>query len=159
MRELPYAANMIEPKTLITDYLRTLSGQPKTPELIRRYVADERLAKHIAEVEAAFPSYEIMIEENESGLNIEIVDQDGRSMFPDGAKEPFDRTRRLIQKLAVPLKALPNRVSVSGHTAATRIPPRPGYGPWELSADRAKADRERLNHQYEKDERDASDFR
>ena len=54
---------MTEPKTLITDYLRTLSGQPKPLELVRRYVADERLAKHIAEVEAAFPSYEIVIED------------------------------------------------------------------------------------------------
>jgi chemotaxis protein MotB len=89
-------------------------------------------------------SKHIMIEENESGLNIEIVDQEGRSMFPDGAKEPFDRTRRIIRKLAVPLKALPNRVSVTGHTAASRIPPRPGYGPWELSADRANAVRQIL---------------
>ena len=54
---------MTEPKILITEYLRTLSGQPKPPELIRRYVADERLAKHIAEIEAAFPSYEIIIED------------------------------------------------------------------------------------------------
>ena len=41
-------------------------------------------------------SKHIMIEETETGLNIEIVDQDGRSMFPDGAKEPFERTRRII---------------------------------------------------------------
>lgn len=89
-------------------------------------------------------SKHIMIEETEAGLNIEIVDQDGRSMFPDGAKEPFERTRRIIQKLAVPLKALPNRVSITGHTAATRTPPRPGYGQWELSADRANAIRQIL---------------
>jgi chemotaxis protein MotB len=89
-------------------------------------------------------SKHIMIEETETGLNIEIVDQDGRSMFPDGAKEPFERTRRIIQKLAVPLKALPNRVSITGHTAATRTPPRPGYGQWELSADRANAIRQIL---------------
>jgi chemotaxis protein MotB len=89
-------------------------------------------------------SKHIMIEENENGLNIEIVDQEGRSMFPDGAKEPYERTRRIIQKLAVPLKALPNRVSISGHTAASRVPPRPGYGAWELSADRANAVRQIL---------------
>ena len=85
-----------------------------------------------------------MVEENENGLNIEIVDQDGRSMFPDGAKEPYERTRRLIQKLAAPLKAMPNRISITGHTAASRSPPRPGYGPWELSADRANAVRQIL---------------
>jgi len=89
-------------------------------------------------------SKHIMIEENENGLNIEIVDQEGRSMFPDGAKEPYERTRRIIQKLAVPLKGLPNRVSITGHTAASRLPPRPGYGSWELSADRANAVRQIL---------------
>ena len=89
-------------------------------------------------------SKHLMVEETDTGLNIEIVDQEGRSMFPDGAKEPYERTRRIIQKLAVPLKALPNRLSVTGHTAASRQPPRPGYGPWELSADRANAVRQIL---------------
>jgi len=89
-------------------------------------------------------SKHILIEENDTGLNIELIDQDGRSMFPDGAKEPFERTRRIIQKFAAPLKALPNRISVTGHTAASRSPPKPGYGPWELSADRANAVRQIL---------------
>jgi chemotaxis protein MotB len=89
-------------------------------------------------------SRHIMIEESRQGLNIEIVDQDGRSMFPEGTKEPFDGTRRLIQKLAGPLKAMPNRISITGHTSASRTPGRPGYGPWELSADRANAVRQIL---------------
>jgi len=89
-------------------------------------------------------SKHIMIEESAEGLNIEIVDQDGRSMFAEGSKEPYDRTRRLIEKLAGPLKALPNRLSISGHTSASRVPPKPGYGPWELSADRANAVRQIL---------------
>ena len=62
----------------------------------------------------------IMIEETKQGLNIEIVDQDGRSMFPEGAKEPYERTRRLIQKLAGPLKAMPFRISIAGHTVGDR---------------------------------------
>ena len=33
-------------------------------------------------------SKNIMIEETKQGLNIEIVDQNGRSMFPEGNKEP-----------------------------------------------------------------------
>jgi chemotaxis protein MotB len=89
-------------------------------------------------------SKHIMVEETKEGLNIEIVDQDGRSMFADGAKEPLDRTRRLIQKIAPALKAMPYRVSITGHTASSKVPPRPGYGPWELSADRANAVREIL---------------
>jgi chemotaxis protein MotB len=89
-------------------------------------------------------SKNIMIEETAQGLNIEIVDQDGRSMFPDGSKEPNERTRRLIQKIAPALKAMSYRVSITGHTAASHVPSKPGYGAWDLSADRANAVREIL---------------
>jgi chemotaxis protein MotB len=89
-------------------------------------------------------SKHIMIEQAMAGLNIEIVDQDGRSMFPEGSKEPYERTRRLIQQLAAPLKSMPFRISIAGHTSAVRTPSLPGYGPWELSADRANAVRRLL---------------
>ncbi len=92
-------------------------------------------------------SKHIMFEETKDGLNIEIVDQDGRSMFPEGAKEPYERTRRVVQKLATQLKAMPYRISVTGHSAASRLPPRRGYGPWELSADRANAIRQILEEE------------
>jgi chemotaxis protein MotB len=92
-------------------------------------------------------SKHVMIEETKEGLNIEIVDQDGRSMFAEGSKEPFDRTRRLLQRLAAPLKATPLRVAITGHTSATKIPSRPGYGSWDLSADRANAVRQVLEHE------------
>jgi chemotaxis protein MotB len=74
-------------------------------------------------------SKHIMLEETKQGLNIEIVDQDGRSMF---------------QKIAPQLKAMPYRLSIVGHTASSKVPPKPGYGPWELSADRANAVRQIL---------------
>src|SRR4029450_8080875 len=73
-------------------------------------------------------SKHIMFEETKEGLNLEIVDQDGRSMFADGSKVPYDRTRRLIQKLAVPLKATPLRVNIVGHTSAGFGPGRGDYG-------------------------------
>lgn len=82
-------------------------------------------------------SKNIMMEETEEGLNIEIVDQDGRSMFPEGAKEPYERTRKLLVKIAESIRAMPNRVIVTGHTAALRTPPRGDYGAFDLSADRA----------------------
>lgn len=89
--------------------------------------------------EIAEASKHILVEESKDGLNIEIVDQDGRSMFPDAAKEPFERTRNLIKKLAPSLKAMPYRVSITGHTSTSKVPEKPGYGAWELSADRANA--------------------
>ncbi len=92
-------------------------------------------------------SKHIMFEETSQGLNLEIVDQDGRSMFADGSKVPYDRTRRLIQKLAVPLKATPLRVNITGHTAAGFVPARSDYGAFDLSADRANAVRQILERE------------
>jgi chemotaxis protein MotB len=92
-------------------------------------------------------SKHIMIEESKEGLNIEIVDQDGRSMFPEGSKEPYERTRVIIQKIAGALKEQPYRISITGHTSATRLLPPPGYGPWNLSVDRANAVRSILEEE------------
>jgi len=89
-------------------------------------------------------SKNIMIEETKDGLNIQIVDQDGRAMFAQNAKEPLERTRRVLQAIAGPLRQMPYRISIIGHTAATRLPSPAGYGPWELSADRANAVRQVL---------------
>jgi chemotaxis protein MotB len=92
-------------------------------------------------------SKHIVVTETKEGLNIEIVDQDGRSMFPDGAKEPYQRTRRVIAKIAEAVRKLPYRVTVTGHTAASRQAPRPGYGPFDLSSDRANAVRQILQEE------------
>src|SRR5881227_471164 len=89
-------------------------------------------------------SKHIMFEETKLGLNLEIIDQDGRSMFADGSKVPYERTRRLIQKLAAPLKATPLRISIIGHTAAGFLPARSDYGAFDLSADRANVVRQIL---------------
>jgi chemotaxis protein MotB len=89
-------------------------------------------------------SKHIMIEESQEGLNIDIVDQDGSSMFPEGSREPYERMRTLIQKIAEPLKATPYRISITGHTSAPEIPPRPDYGPWNLSIERANTVRQIL---------------
>ena len=92
-------------------------------------------------------SKHIMFEETSQGLNLEIIDQDGRSMFADGSKVPYDRTRRLIEKLAVPLKSTPLRVSIVGHTAAGFVPTRSDYGAFDLSADRANVVRQILQRE------------
>src|SRR5246127_4145874 len=89
-------------------------------------------------------SKHVMFEETKQGLNLEIIDQDGRSMFADGSKEPYARTRVLLQKLAGPLKATPLRVAITGHTAAGFVPPRTDYDGFDLSADRANTVRQIL---------------
>jgi chemotaxis protein MotB len=86
-------------------------------------------------------SHNILVEETPEGLHIQLVDQEGRSMFPPGATQPYERTRRLLAKMAPVLKSLPNRIQITGHTDASRLYERPGYTLWNLSADRAKAAR------------------
>ena len=97
--------------------------------------------------EIAEISKHVMIEETKQGLNIEIIDQNGSSMFPEASKEPYERTRRLVQRLSAGLKALPYRISISGHTAASKLAGKPGYGAWDLSADRANSVRKILEEE------------
>jgi chemotaxis protein MotB len=92
-------------------------------------------------------SKHIIFEETKEGLNLEIVDQDGRSMFADGSKVPYERTRKLIEKLAGPLRATPLRISIVGHTAAGFVPSQSDYGAFDLSADRANAVRQILERE------------
>jgi chemotaxis protein MotB len=92
-------------------------------------------------------SKNVMFEETKQGLNLEIIDQDGRSMFASGSKVPYDRTRRLLQALASPLKATPLRVSIVGHTATGDASTRSDYDAFDLSADRANAVRQILERE------------
>lgn len=54
---------MLENKTLIREYFRALSGGSKAPSIVARYVADPKLAEHIAASESAFPGYELTADE------------------------------------------------------------------------------------------------
>ena len=50
----------VDSKQLIQEYFNALSGQPKTAELVDRYVSDGGLKEHIRVAEAAFPEYELV---------------------------------------------------------------------------------------------------
>ncbi|MCB1507458.1 MAG: flagellar motor protein MotB [Hyphomicrobiaceae bacterium] len=89
-------------------------------------------------------SENIIMEETEEGLNIQLIDQEGRSMFPEGSKYPFEATRLLLAAMAPVIAQMPNRIRITGHTTATPESVNPGYGAWELSADRANTARRLL---------------
>ena len=81
----------------------------------------------------------LIVEETEDGLDIQIIDQEGRPMFPEGSKYPYEVTREAIAMLAPILDQLPSQIAISGHTAAGAIYNNPRYGAWDLSSDRANA--------------------
>ncbi len=92
-------------------------------------------------------SKHIFVEETKNGLDIDIVDQDGSSMFPDGSTEPYEHARHLIQKIAAPLKAAKYRIAITGHTSGSHESRRPSYGRWDLSVGRANSVRQILEEE------------
>lgn len=83
----------------------------------------------------------LIIDETPEGLRIQIIDQEGQSMFPSGSAQMFPRMKDLLQKLASIIKKKPNELSIRGHTDSIPYNGRGGYSNWELSADRANASR------------------
>ena len=93
--------------------------------------------------ELAELSKQLLIDQTPEGLRIQLVDQDGRSMFQEGKVMPNDRARILLRAVAKIVNQLPNRVSISGHTSASPAG-RQGEGDWQLSSGRADAARQIL---------------
>jgi chemotaxis protein MotB len=89
--------------------------------------------------ELAELSKNIIIDQTPEGLRIQLVDQEGRSMYNAGSTQPNPRAALLLKAVAKIINQLPNRVTVSGHTSAT--PGARSDGDWPLSAGRADAAR------------------
>lgn len=88
----------------------------------------------------------LMIDRTPEGLRIQIVDQDGSSMFPSGSAFMYEKTTALLQKIAQVVQKMPNKISVRGHTdGAAYSAGDAGYNNWDLSADRANASRRVLS--------------
>lgn len=95
--------------------------------------------------EIAELSRNIVIEPTKEGLNVSLVDEYGRTMFPEGSVQPYERTRLVLEAIAPTLRRLPNQLSVAGHTAAARPGSVQAVDSWSLTAGRALAVREILS--------------
>jgi chemotaxis protein MotB len=94
--------------------------------------------------ELAELSKNIIIDQTPEGLRIQLVDQEGRSMFNEGTAAPNDRAKLLLRAVAKVINQLPNRISIYGHTSASAGQGRKNEGDWPLSANRANASRQIL---------------
>ncbi|MAI89655.1 flagellar motor protein MotB [Ponticaulis sp.] len=94
--------------------------------------------------EIAELSRHLLVDQTPEGMRIQLVDQEGRSMFEPASAQPNARAVRLLEAVASIVDRLPNRISISGHTDS-----RPSgdneYSNWELSSDRANAARRILS--------------
>lgn len=95
--------------------------------------------------EIADLSRNIVIEPTKEGLDVALMDESGRSMFPEGSVQPYPSTRRVLETLAPTLRRLPNRLAITGHTSAARPGSAAGAEPWSLTTGRALAVREILS--------------
>jgi len=87
----------------------------------------------------------LIVDQTPEGLRIQIVDQEGYSMFPAGSAKMFPQTSQLMALVAQAVSKLPNKLSVSGHTDGIPFSgANPSYGNWELSTERANASRRAL---------------
>jgi len=94
--------------------------------------------------ELAELSKNIIIDQTPEGLRIQLVDQEGRSMFNQGTAAPNDRAKLLLRAIAKIINQLPNRISIYGHTSANPGSGVKAEGDWQLSASRADASRKIL---------------
>lgn len=84
---------------------------------------------------------QILFEITQDGLRIQIMDAENRPMFASGSARLQPYFEDILLAMTDTIAAVPNKISVSGHTDAHPFVGRSGYGNWELSADRANAAR------------------
>ncbi len=125
-------------------------------EQLKREAAVEdarRLAALAAKISAAISnnprlrqySNQIRLETTPDGLQIQIVDDQGRPMFTSGSAVVQPYMREILREIGAALGGVENRISLDGHTDQAPFGGgNLGYSNWELSADRANASRREL---------------
>ena len=86
----------------------------------------------------------LLIDQTPEGMRIQIIDEEGKSMFPSGSAKMYDHTRKLIGLVVDAVKQLPQQVAIKGHTDGAPFVNDQGYSNWELSTDRANSSRRAL---------------
>lgn len=84
---------------------------------------------------------QILFEITQDGLRIQIMDAANRPMFALGSAQLQPYFEDILLAMADTIRAVPNKISISGHTDAKPYSGRGDFGNWELSSGRANAAR------------------
>ncbi|MGE8360878.1 flagellar motor protein MotB [Pseudomonas sp.] len=84
---------------------------------------------------------QILFEITQDGLRIQIMDAENRPMFDLGSARLQPYFEDILLAMVDTIKAVPNKISISGHTDAKPFAGTGDFGNWELSANRANAAR------------------
>lgn len=128
----------INPEQLAKEQLQAELEKRENSEFER---VKEEIQKAVENSDLKELAKNLMVDMTPEGLRIQIVDQDGSSMFPSGSSKPYEKTIKLLDMVAGIIKTMPNQISVRGHTDSVPYSKGADYTNWELSADRANASR------------------
>jgi chemotaxis protein MotB len=88
---------------------------------------------------------QLLIDVTTEGLRIQIVDEQNRPMFDSSSAEMKPYSKIILREIGKALNAVPNKVSLSGHTDAAQFGGgEKGFSNWELSANRATSSRREM---------------
>jgi chemotaxis protein MotB len=121
-------------------------GEQAAPDPNVKEIAKEVMEAIEDNPELAEMKDNIRVDETPEGVRIQIVDTDGRSMFPSGSAKMYEWTQTLLKEVAAVIAPLPNAVSIRGHTDGAPFRGLGGYNNWDLSTDRANASRQVLGN-------------
>jgi len=88
----------------------------------------------------------VIVKPFEGGVRIEVIDKEGRAMFPLGSAEMNGDARKILQVVAENLKTYESKIVIEGHTDALTMASR-SFSNWELSTARASSARQEMERQ------------
>ncbi len=105
----------------------------------------EELKKAIDASQALKPfKDQLFLDITPDGLRLQIVDKENRPMFDIGSANLQSYMRGILHEVSKVIAAVPNHISIAGHTDALAYANAADYSNWELSSDRANACRREL---------------
>jgi chemotaxis protein MotB len=128
------------------------AADPAEVDRLAQELEQERFEAAEAELRQALESVpdlsdfakNLIVDQTPEGLRIQIIDQEGRSMFASGSADMFQHTQRLLALVTDAIKKLDNPIAIKGHTDSTPYAGDGSYTNWELSTDRANSSRRAL---------------
>jgi chemotaxis protein MotB len=131
---------------IVNETGREISEPKEFSKGMKKEVTREELKEKLRsemEKQLADVKDQVIVEVFEGGVRIQLVDKDGRQIFPLGSAEPTPTARKIFNVIAGSIKDVPNKIAIEGHTdALTYSSGR--YTNWELSTERASAARKEL---------------
>jgi chemotaxis protein MotB len=80
----------------------------------------------------------LLVDQTPEGMRVQIVDNEGKSMFALGSTQMNEDMRKLLTRVVQAIGPLSNKIAIRGHTDATPFANNP-QGNWDLSSQRASA--------------------